>query len=114
MAINGAKTSIQIRPGTNQRANQTQAADFRISKIAVPNPAHTPAARMAFVPPVRPLSMLRISFPVLNFTINKPDGIDPSTYETASTNIDNTSSMSNSTSNYSRAEPEKIIFTLHR
>ena len=58
-------------------ASQTALAPFRMSKTAVKIPAHKPAARMAFVPPVRPLAMLRISCPVVNFTINKPKGIEP-------------------------------------
>jgi hypothetical protein len=64
-----------------RRANQTHTADLSISKIAVPNPAQKPAARIAFVPPVRPLSTCRISFPVLSLTINKPDGTEPRMYE---------------------------------
>ncbi len=42
--------------------------------MAVNIPAQKPAARMAFVPPVRPLAMVRISCPVRSFTINKTKG----------------------------------------
>ena len=42
--------------------------------------AQKPAARAAFVPPVRPLSTVRKSLPVLSLTINKPKGMEPSIY----------------------------------
>jgi len=51
-----------------------------ISNSAVLSPTQNPAARMAFVPPVRPLSMARISFPVVSFTTISPKGIEPIRY----------------------------------
>ena len=49
--------------GSSHWASQTQAAPLSASSSAVSSPADNPAARMALVPPVRPLPTCRTSCP---------------------------------------------------
>jgi len=65
-------------PVESVRPSQTAAAPFKMSNSAVARPASAPAARIALVPPVRPLSMVRTSCPVATLTTSKPEGIEPS------------------------------------
>jgi hypothetical protein len=74
-----AAASTQGCPPVSARASQTAPAAFSPSPIIVPRPAQGPAARAAFVPPVRPLYSRRKSLPVDRRTSSRPVGIDPST-----------------------------------
>jgi hypothetical protein len=74
-------------PGSNNRLKNTAPIPLKTSSIAVATPAQIPAARMAFVPPVLPLSTERMSFPVDNLTMITPNGIDPIKYANNKTPI---------------------------
>jgi hypothetical protein len=76
MAAMGARVWIHTLP-VNALASQTVPAALRMSSAAVSTPAMGPAARMALVPPVRPLATLRISLPVISLTMIRPNGMAP-------------------------------------
>ena len=76
-APNARGWAIGYSPGMSQRATNTAIDPLPISDNAVSRPTQKPAARMAFVPPVRPLPTARTSCPVNRRTHTRPDGIEP-------------------------------------
>src|SRR3990172_432035 len=83
--MSAAPTLTQGVPGNSQDTIQPVATPFNTSRPAVNKPATKPAARIALVPPVRPLSTARRSLPLKIQTTSKPNGIDPATYDRTNT-----------------------------